>query len=364
MDEKGFNPQYDDNKKPNIIYYGTRKPNDNGSTYRKVEAIIEPSQTYLSDKNASAISKETQFRIKDRVTLRETKGGQQKIHCWLVESEDVRGTTALHISRRTEKGQYGSEEVTLTFDGIVALKNFLDQVFFTKSNIDSDNRYSIPLYEATKDIRDQHDKAISLEEFSTLVKANIKDIDDLERIAQVHKSHRAIEKLERIIEGEYKNEIDVQSFLRANLWMFGNEYSFLIENNKINAKNIMDLAPANIESYIDIIEVKLPDEKLFNWDQSHSNYYPKAKLTKAIAQTQNYIIELEHASARDQYSTDRDIKILRPRGIVLFGGGVPLNDEETKSLRMLNSCLNNIQVMTYQQLLDKARNTMRMYEGK
>ena len=86
--------------------------------------------------------------------------------------------------------------------------------------------------------------------------------------------------------GEYKNEVEIQHFLKNNLWLFGNEYSFIVENNKINSSNILDIIPRNVENYVDIIEVKLPNEKLFNFDESHKNFYPTSHLTKAISQVQ------------------------------------------------------------------------------
>ncbi len=122
----------------------------------------------------------------------------------------------------------------------------------------------------------------------------------------------------------------------------------------------MDIIPINIESFVDIIEVKLPNEDLFNFDESHSNYYAKSGLTKAIAQTQNYIFELENKTKDKEYQEKNSCKIIRPRGIVLFGSNRELNEEETKYLRILNSSYHNIKIMTYQQLLDRAQNTIRL----
>jgi hypothetical protein len=158
-----------------------------------------------------------------------------------------------------------------------------------------------------------------------------------------------------------KNEVEIQRFLKDNLWMFGNDYVFIIENGMINAQNILDVIPLNYESYIDIIEVKLPREKLFNFDESHDNYYSTAYLTKAIAQTQNYIFELEKKAVDEEYQTKNGCKIIRPKGIILFGSTDTLNEGERRYLRIFNSSYHNLHVITYQQLLEKAQNTLQIW---
>ncbi len=174
----------------------------------------------------------------------------------------------------------------------------------------------------------------------------------------------AIERLEEIVAGDYKNEAEIQRFLKDNIWMFGNSYVSIVDNGKIDDRNILDLVPQDLESYIDIIEVKLPSERLFNFDGSHSNYYAKSGLTKAIAQTQNYIFELEKKTAYHQFQSSNNCKVVRPRGMVLYGSESPLTAEEQQYLRILNSSYHNLQVITYQQLLEKAKNTLQIWESE
>ena len=198
------------------------------------------------------------------------------------------------------------------------------------------------------------------EEFIELIKANINSIDGFSKLLSIQKMELAIDRLEKIIGGDYKNENKIQRFLKENIWMFGNDYTHIVENGRINAKNILDIAPQNLESYIEIIEVKLPKENLFNFDTDHNNYFSTAGLTKAIAQTQNYIFELEKATDDEEFKHKNNCKIVRPKGMVLFESKEHLNDEEQQYLRILNSSYHNLQVITYQQLLGKAKNTLRV----
>lgn len=238
------------------------------------------------------------------------------------------------------------------------MKKFLDELFF----IDDKNKeaFKIPLTELQCDTDNVFSQIISEEEFNKLIKANIKNIDTFYKLLSVKKMEESIIKLEKIIAGEYKNEVDIQRFLKENIWMFGNDYCYIVENGKINAQNILDLVPKDFESYIDIIEVKLPKEKLFNYDTSHNNYYSSSDLTKAIAQTQNYIFELENKTEDEEYQKSNECKIVRPKGIILFGSEQELIEEQKKYLRILNSSFHNIQIITYQQLLEKAKNTIKV----
>lgn len=355
-DPKGFDPAYDDKKRNNVMYFSKATKKEDGSSFRKVELLIDEGVCYLSEKNREAGSTPIEFAIKENITLFQSPGGQQKIQCWLTETTSGKYVQAIHISRRTDKGVYGSQEVTLTVEGIFALRAFLNNLTL----IDTAERARIPI--STQDTNNSKPPQIVTErEFVELIKANIRSTDDFYKLLSIQKMELSVERLEQIIIGDYKNEVDIQRFLKDNLWMFGNDYVYIVENGKINAQNILDMVPQNFESYIDIIEVKLPKEKLFNFDESHANYYSTSHLTKAIAQTQNYIFELEKKTVDEEYQNENSCKVIRPKGIILFGSQDPLNEEERQYLRILNSSYHNLQIITYQQLLEKARNTLRIW---
>lgn len=354
-DPKGFSPEYDDNKKPNVMYFSKAKSKVDGSTFRKVELLIDEAEGYLSEKNKESGSTPVEFQIKDIITLYQSRGGQQKIHCWLTETMTGKFVQAISISRRTGKGVYGSQEVTLTYEALLALRAFLNNLTL----IDTKERAQIPIAPQSTGA-ERAKQIISEREFIELIKANVKSTDDFHTLLSIQKMELAVKRLEQIILGEYKNEVEIQHFLKRNMWMIGNDYVYIVENGIVNAKNILDMVPQDFESYIDIIEVKLPQEKLFNFDDSHNNYYSTSHLTKAIAQTQNYIFELEKKTVDEEYQQKNGCKVIRPKGIILFGSQEPLNECEQQYLRILNSSYHNLQIVTYQQLLEKAKNTLRI----
>lgn len=356
-DPKGFEPKYDDQKETGVILVGKSKSNTDGSSYRKVELILDEEETYLSERNAESTASLVEFVVRDRVTLFKTEGGQQKYQCWLMESVHGKSVNALHISRRTGKGVYGSHEVTLGFEAMFALHKYLDKLF----SYDSPQRLRIPIVQPQ---REPADLLLSESQFIELIKANIRSTDDFYKLIQIQKMELAVARLESILYGDFENEVDIQKFLKENIWMFGNDYVHIVEHGKINARNILDMIPQDYESYIDIIEVKLPTEKLFHFDESHKNYYCSSKLTKATAQTQNYIYELEGISQSEEYQHNNNCKIVRPKGIILFGSEAPLNEDEKRYLRILNSSYHNMQIITYRQLLEKAKNTLAILKSK
>lgn len=360
MDDKGFVPQYDDKKQVDKILFGKATQKGDGSYYRKAEMIVEQNKTYLSSRNKDIDSEEIVGKLKDEIVLYESDGGQQKIHCWLIETKMGKYPTAISISRRTGKGVYGSQEVTLLPETALKFRAFLNSITL----VDTSNKGKFVHDINADEINTSSKKMITVKEFEELVKENLDSIDDFYSLLMVKKRKIALEKLKAIINGEYKNEVDIQHFLKKNLWLFGNEYSFVVENNKINSSNILDIIPRNIENYVDIIEVKLPNEKLFNFDESHKNFYPTSHLTKAISQVQNYIFEFENKAEDVVYQRENDCLVIKPRAIVLIGSKDELSVDEMKYLRILNSSYHNISIVTYQQLLIRAENMLEINNGE
>jgi len=360
MDDKGFVPQYDDKKQVDKILFGKAIPKGDGTYYRKAEMIVNQNTTYLSSKNKDINSEEVVGNIKDEIVLYESDGGQQKIHCWLIETETGKYPTSITISRRTGKGAYGSQEVTLLPETALKFRAFLNNITF----VDTSNKDKFAYDIKADEVKTSSKKMITVKEFEELIKENKDSIDDFYSLLMIKKRRVALERFKDIINGDYKNEVDIQHFLKKNLWLFGNEYSFVVENNKINSNNILDVIPRNIENYVDIIEVKLPNEKLFNFDESHKNFYPTSHLTKAISQVQNYIFEFENKAGDAVYQRENDCLIIKPRAIILIGSKEELSADEMKYLRILNSSYHNISIVTYQQLLSRAENMLKIDNGE
>lgn len=185
MDGKGFDPKFDDNKETDILHVGKKHRKPDGSSYRKLEILINQEENYMSEKNREKDSVPVTFEIKDQIVLHRSLYGQQKIHCWLIESNGIKKVSALRFSRRTGKGVYGNEEITLSFDSMYGLKCFLDNLF--RIDTLNDAKFKIPLSDLNPNIKPSYSNEISDDEFQQLIKANITSIDDFYSLLSIQK---------------------------------------------------------------------------------------------------------------------------------------------------------------------------------
>jgi len=346
----GFDPRFDDKKEKNTINLGVAKFNKDGSSYRMIDMMLEPEKTMVK------------VKIKDALVLRGEEGGRQKISCWLTEYPDGSKTAmALNIDNITKNGNiYGDQQICLHGGDVKKLRVFID----TFLDIDTKNKrpFSIPyenleeLHKVKQEIREKISK-FSIKEMSELF-SNIDNIEDVAKISGIKQKSQSLKRFKGIIDGNYKNEKEIENFLEDNLWILGNEFSVFIPEKQINKENILDLIPSNYEGFIDVVELKTPKEKLFNEDSSHNNLYPSSHLTKAISQTQNYLFELEKMTESEEYEKNNNCKIIKPRGLIIYGSETELTLEEIKYLRILNSSYHNISIYTYQQIYKRAENIL------
>ena len=86
-----------------------------------------------------------------------------------------------------------------------------------------------------------------------------------------------------------------QSHLTENQWIFGNEYSELLDRRHLTRDETQDLIfRRTVDGYIEIIELKRPlPGDLFIEDDSHDSLYPRAEVTEALGQVIKYIEKIE-----------------------------------------------------------------------
>jgi hypothetical protein len=159
---------------------------------------------------------------------------------------------------------------------------------------------------------------------------------------------KAMETLEVLIK-KSASETEFQKLLKQNPWMFGSEYSELLERRKITRDEQAEfLLRRTTDNYIEIIEIKTPlaGKTLFQHDPSHDSYYARSELSQVIGQVQKYLEEADrtrdHIAQRD--STDP----LKIRAKVIIGRDG--DDKQRQALRTYNAYLHRIEVMTFDHL--------------
>lgn len=163
--------------------------------------------------------------------------------------------------------------------------------------------------------------------------------------------------------GELKSEQWWQTFIRFNILLIQQGYIMAIEkmNTAIGNTKYPDFSLVTHDSYLDILEIKKPSTSLLKHDEGRDNYYFDSEVSRAIIQVENYIsMVTEHASDVRSYILDKykiDLKVVRPRGIILAGDTRALGEQKQRDdLRLLSQGLKNVTIVTYDELLTRLKN--------
>lgn len=188
----------------------------------------------------------------------------------------------------------------------------------------------------------EHLKAVELtNEFVSAIKTSI----------HLSEMRSAISTLRALLDSGEVKESSYQDWCFNNSWAFGSAYIIRDEVRNISASDSVDmLLPRLMSGYRDIVELKSPKFEVLHFDDSHKDYYFSAEVSKVIGQCHRYLDVLsEEASGglRDH----SEIVSYCPRAIVVIGRSHTWDEEKLKALHGLNSRLNGIQIMTYDNLL-------------
>ena len=200
------------------------------------------------------------------------------------------------------------------------------------------------------------------------------DIPDLVRRGlsqtKIDEKKAALFAFEEMIKNpDVKEVADIQNFLKTNPWIFGPEYKSLDFRDAGFSGN-PDGRLLRIDGLSDILEVKLPGEELLRAD-GKGRQFIAPKLAEALGQLTGYLeyYYSEYSHERDDENrseilTDRYGKYYKPKGILLIGSrGKEMKcattetiSAEPKNMRRLLSYFHWVEVLTYDDLIERARN--------
>jgi len=140
-----------------------------------------------------------------------------------------------------------------------------------------------------------------------------------------------------------------QNWIESNLWVFGIDYIKKHDSRKIALFSEGDLLMESVDGYLDLIELKRPKHELFRFDDSHKCFYPHTSLSQVVGQSLFYLQKLQDYKLIIE--KEYEVKVIMPRVKIIIGRNCNFKDEEKDSLRMLNSNLNSIQILTYDDLV-------------
>ncbi len=211
-------------------------------------------------------------------------------------------------------------------------------------------------------------------ESSEKIKGLLSSLNELE-IENLHGAYHhklmtsEISKLQKLIElevngnitEEIKNHIELikysagqpekifQNWIESNLWVFGIDYIRKHDERKIALFSEGDLLMETVDGFLDLIELKRPKHELLKFDSSHKCHYPHPDLSIVIGQSLFYLQKLSEYKLiiQEEYK----LKIVMPRIKIIVGRNNGFIEEQKTCLRMLNTNLNAIQIITYDDLV-------------
>jgi len=153
-----------------------------------------------------------------------------------------------------------------------------------------------------------------------------------------------------------------QKWFEENSWVLGSNFVEVLDERKIDTKNITDYLVKSYDGFLDIIEIKRPEEgKLDFWAKSkdHDNLVTSSYLTKAITQATKYIYEVERKSNSIKFLERVKASVIKPRSTLIFGRSYEWKEEENEAYRILNSSYDNLLIITYDHVLDRAKRILK-----
>lgn len=174
-------------------------------------------------------------------------------------------------------------------------------------------------------------------------------------VAALRAKQDALEDFEQLL-ARNAVEADFQRWFKQNSWVLGSDCVRILDDRRIDVENIADYLTEAYDGHADIIEIKRPGLGFWAAERDHGNLIPHPDLVKAITQAQNYQFELEREM--DSIKMQERIQgrpIAKPRSLLIHGRSDKWGDDELRAQRLLNGGFSALQVLSYDQVLARAK---------
>lgn len=192
----------------------------------------------------------------------------------------------------------------------------------------------------------------------------IKEIDNLEKLIDLELNFDI--KIEILKHDELlkynagQPEKIFQNWIENNLWIFGIDYIKKHDARKIALFSEGDILMESVDGFLDLIELKRPKHNLLKFDASHNCYYPHSDLSIVLGQSLFYLQKL--TDYKLILEKEYKIKVLMPRIKIIIGNNKNFKNDHVDCLRVINSDLNSIKIITYSDLLKFGKLLIEAYE--
>lgn len=299
-------------------------------------------------------------------TLKEKARTITRVAFWKIPHNTPTEDVCLKIGRYTKLPDHSEEvecgnpksELTLENDEFKALISFIEKNYEpfkqgVKRFVPIDEKFDPQSLTHLKAIFDNPDKNKVLDFIAT----NSILPDDLIAGIQIQARKKAISEFESML-NQNLVEHQWQTWFTKNDWVLGSEFVRILDERDIDTDNITDYLMEAYDGFLDIIEIKRPDDRLKFWADAldHKNYVPSSDLIKAITQATKYIYEVEREANSVKFlERVGNIKTIKPRCILIYGRSHDWNDAQRAAYRIFNSSYHNLTIMTYDHVLARAK---------
>jgi len=170
----------------------------------------------------------------------------------------------------------------------------------------------------------------------------------------------AIAELEGLLNSPQPESV-LQTWAARNSWCFGLQYAAFDDERRLSMADQADLLlPRLLDGCRDLVELKRADVDVLRVIKKNVYGFTES-VVSAIAQAVHYLDVLrEDAGPQGGIRGAPGIRAFHPEAIVAVGRSQGWDDERLRAWVRLNAHLSGVQVLTYDELLDRGRTILRL----
>ncbi|MGW4682498.1 Shedu anti-phage system protein SduA domain-containing protein [Micromonospora taraxaci] len=186
--------------------------------------------------------------------------------------------------------------------------------------------------------------------------------EEIADVVLLRARRRALRKLDAVVLNRHSSERDLQRALEKNLWVFGGtQLADRLGPRRISRGIELDLTLLRPDGTVHVVELKRAAVPLLT--HQRGRWVPTNEVHRAVAQAMNYLVVLDEDRTR---LAEQGIDVRRASAAVIIGH--PQFEEEASenevdaALRVYNSHLSRVEVVTYKQVVNRADRVLRLVE--
>jgi hypothetical protein len=159
---------------------------------------------------------------------------------------------------------------------------------------------------------------------------------------------------------EGQNEERLRPLMKGEAWIFGGQFIGEAARRQLTVHSTVDIPLLRGDGSLHVVELKGPRIPRLVEDYRAAGHVVGQDINRAVGQVQNYLRDLDESAATIKQNLGIDCR--RSTGTVVIGNSRVVPEVErskvAEALRVYNSHLSRIQVMTYDELIDNARRAL------